>query len=311
MPRPLNAITQDESMSQIQKKVIHTSVFQNGTNGGNPCPVILDGDGLTMEHGKQLATRFSAETIIVLNSKETDSDFGLKYFVPKYEMEMCVHGTIAATTVLKKMGRILKTPIRIETVLGQILVTWEEEGDGLKVTVFQFPPKFSNSNPTTDEVCSALRIPLTSITKDEGPIVSVSTSRPKLIVPIVSNDILDRIEPDFEMLWNLCDQYGTTGFYPFAKNNTGALNSYSARQFPKRAGYNEDPATGVAACALGSYLTMYGPCRSGWNYFNVQQGYAMGKPSLLEVGAYLEKGNITKTSVSGKAHILNEELFTL
>jgi len=157
----------------------------------------------------------------------------------------------------------------------------------------------------------ALRIPLTAITKDNGPIVSVSTSRPKLIVPIVSNDILDRVEPDFEMLWSLCGQYGTTGFYPFAKNDTGTPNSYSARQFPKRAGYNEDPATGVAACALGSYLTMYGSCKSGWNYFNIQQGYAMGKPSLLEVGAYLENGNITKTSVSGKAHVLNKESLTL
>ena len=298
-------------MRQSQKTVIHTNVFQNGPNGGNPCPVVLDGDDLKTEHGKRLATSFGAETIIVLNSKESDSDFGLRYFVPEYEMEMCVHGTIAATTVLKMMGSISKTPLKIETVLGQILVEWKEGGDGLKVTVFQFPPKFSDSNPTIDEVCSALRIPLTAITNDKGPIVSVSTSRPKLIVPIISNDILDRIEPDFELLWNLCEQYATTGFYPFAKNDTGTPNSYSTRQFPKRAGYNEDPATGVAACALGSYLTMYGICKSGWNYFNVQQGYAMGKPSLLEVGAYLEKGNITKTSVSGKAQVLSEESLTL
>jgi len=291
---------------KFSKKIIHTSVFRNGPNGGNPCPVVLDGDDLTAEHGKHLAATFGAETIIILNPKDCDSDFGLRYFVPKYEMEMCVHGTIAATTVLKKMGRISKTPVKIETVLGQITAGYKNEGDELRVTVFQFPPKFSDSNPTIDEVCSALRIPLTAITNDKGPIVSVSTSRPKLIVPIVSNDILDRIEPDFEMLWNLCDQYGTTGFYPFAKNDTGTPNSYSARQFPKRAGYNEDPATGVAACALGSYLTMYGICKSGWNYFNVQQGYAMGKPSLLEVGAYLEKGNITKTCVSGKAQVLGE-----
>jgi len=298
-------------MSKFEKTVIRTSVFQNGPNGGNPCPVVLDGDDLKTEHGKRMAATFGAEAIIVLNSKETDSDFGLRYFVPKYEMEMCVHGTIAATTVLKMMGSISKTPVKIETVLGQILVEWKEEGSGLKVTVFQFPPKFSDSNPTTNEVCSALCIPLTAISKDKGPIVSVSTSRPKLIVPIVSNDILDRVEPDFEMLWSLCDQYGTTGFYPFAKKDTETPNSYSARQFPKRAGYNEDPATGVAASALGSYLTIYGSCKSGWNYFNIRQGYAMGKPSLLEVGVYFEKGSITKTSVSGKAHVLNKESVTL
>jgi PhzF family phenazine biosynthesis protein len=298
-------------MSSSQKTIIHTSVFQNGPNGGNPCPVVLDGDDLKTEHGKHLAETFGAETIIILNSKETDSDFGLRYFVPNYEMEMCVHGTIAATTVLKKMGRISKTPVKIETVLGQLTVDWKDETDGLRVTVFQFPPKFSDSNPTNEEVCSALRIPLIAISKNTGPIVVVSTSRPKLIVPITSRNRLDRIEPDYEMLWNLCDQYDTTGFYPFAKNEAGAPNSYLARQFPKRAGYNEDPATGVAACALGVYLTRYHSHTIGWNHFRVHQGHAMRKPSLLEVGAYLEKEHITKTCVSGKAHILSEESITL
>lgn len=298
-------------MEKLTKVIIHTSVFQNGPNGGNPCPVVLDGDDLNTEHGKHLATIFGAETIIVLNSKETDSDFGLRYFVPKYEMEMCVHGTIAATTVLKKMGRISKTPVKIETVLGQITVEWKEQGEGLRVTVFQFPAKFSDSNPAIDEVCSALRIPITAIAKDNGPILSVSTSRPKLIIPVVNSDTLNQLEPDFEMLWKLCDQYETTGFYPFSKNAGRSSNVYSARQFPKRAGYNEDPATGVAACALGAYVTRYESRSKGWHSFEVHQGQAMGKPSILEVGAYLEKDYITKTCVSGKANILSEQSRTL
>lgn len=293
-------------MDKSTKTVIHTSVFANGLNGGNPCPVVLDGDDLNTKHGQHMAATFGAETIFIVSPKETVSDFGLRYFVPKYEMEMCVHGTIAAVTVLKKIGRISKSPVKIETVLGQIAVEWKDEGNELMVTVFQFPPKFSDLNPTAEEVCLALRIPLTAIAKDQGPIVSVSTSRPKLIVPLTSSDILDRIVPDFEMLWNLCDQYATTGFYPFAKDASGSPNSYSARQFPKRAGYNEDPATGVAACALGAYLAKYHSHASGWQYFKIHQGHAMGKPSLLEVGTYLENAHITKTSVSGKARILSE-----
>jgi PhzF family phenazine biosynthesis protein len=297
-------------MVKFRKTVIHTSVFRNGPNGGNPCSLVLDGDDLNAEQGKQLASTFGAETVIILNPKEPNSDFGLRYFVPKYEMEMCVHGTIAATTVLKKMGRISKAPVKIETVLGQITVEWKDEGGELRVTVFQFPARFSDLNPTAKEVCSALRIPATAIVQEQGPIVSVSTSRSKLIVPIASTDVLDRIAPDFEMLWSLCDQYDTTGFYPFAEDPTGAPGYFMARQFPKRAGYNEDPATGVAACALGAYLTKYGSYSSGWHYFYVHQGQAMGKPSLLEVGAYLEKEHINKTCVSGKACILKEEALT-
>ena len=110
----LNPKNNNYPMTESAKKIIHTTVFQNGPNGGNPCPVVLDGDDISSEDGKRLATRFGAETIIVLNPNKDDSDFGLRYFVPKYEMEMCVHGTIAATTVLRKMGYISKTPVKIE-----------------------------------------------------------------------------------------------------------------------------------------------------------------------------------------------------
>ena len=305
------AALQSRPMGKSTKKIIHTCVFKNGPNGGNPCPVVLDGDDLTADHGKRLAETFGAETIIILNSKDGDSDFGLRYFVPRYEMEMCVHGTIAATAVLKKMGYVDKTPVKIETLLGQLTVEWKNEGDELRVTVFQFPPKFSELNPSIEEVCSALRLPPNAIAEDRGSIISVSTSRPKLMIPIVNEAILDGIRPDFEMLWKLCDQYQTTGFYPFSKKSDGSINAYSARQFPKRVGYDEDSATGVAACALGSYLTMYGSCKSGWHHFSIYQGYAMGKPSLLEVAAYLENKHVTKTSVSGKADIFGEELFPL
>jgi PhzF family phenazine biosynthesis protein len=113
------------------------------------------------------------------------------------------------------------------------------------------------------------------------------------------------------MLWKLCDQFDTTGFYPFAENEAGAPNAYLARQFPKRAGYTEDPATGVAACALGAYLTRYCRHTMGWRYFRSHQGHAMGKPSLLEVGAYLENEYIIKTCVSGKARIRSEKSITL
>jgi PhzF family phenazine biosynthesis protein len=102
-------------MRKFQKTIIHSSVFGDGPNGGNPCPVVLDGDDLKTEHGKQLASIFGAETIIVLKSKETDSDLGLRYFVPKYEMEMCVHGTIIAQRdfiLLPRMIQGQRTRIR-------------------------------------------------------------------------------------------------------------------------------------------------------------------------------------------------------
>ena len=83
---------------------------------------------------------------------------------------------------------------------------------------------------------------------------------------------------------------------------------YFARQFPKRSGYNEDPATGVAASALGAYLVDNGIAKSneGWNSFTVMQGFAMGRPSMIYSDILMENGKIVKTRVKGNAEITED-----
>lgn len=290
-------------MIGVECPIVHTSVFPDGPDGGNPCPVVLGADNLSAADGMALAKKFGAETIFVIKPSNTEADFGLRFFVPRHEMEMCVHGTIAAVTVMWENGSIDQSNITIATTLGNIEVVCEEVGGCLAVTVFQFPAKFAQNSPTLDEISNALRIPTSAIDLQEGPIISASTSRHKLIVPIKNTDLLNRIEPGFEELWSLCDRYDTSGLYPFARTDRGISAVYSARQFPKRTGYNEDPATGVAACALGAYLAKYHSKANGWQEFEILQGYAMGRPSRLSVGAFLENGQITKSYVSGNASL--------
>lgn len=288
----------------MARTVFQTTVFSDGPGGGNPCPVVLDADELSTEQGMSLAARFMAETILVTSATRPQAGFGLRYFVPRHEMEMCVHGTIAAVTVLRTLDKIGTSPIRIETALGLISVEWSEHKEKIIVTVNQFVPEFSARNPSAQEVAEVLRLSETSPIRTDLPIVSVSTSRFKLMVPLESVQTLDRLDPDFDALWSLCDRYSTTGLYPFAPVSAKDSGVYAARQFPKRAGYNEDPATGVAACALGAYLSRFHTNSEGWNSFEILQGRAMGRPSRLMVKALLEGGSVRKTSVTGKAEIL-------
>ena len=104
-----------------------------------------------------------------------------------------------------------------------------------------------------------------------GPVVSVSTARAKLMVPLADEAALDRLAPDTGRLWDVCDRLGVTGAYPFTRRAQGA--DAAARQFPVRAGYDEDPATGVAACALGAYLAAEDG-EGGWRRYEIAQGRA-------------------------------------
>ncbi|MEZ2737170.1 PhzF family phenazine biosynthesis protein, partial [Aneurinibacillus aneurinilyticus] len=84
-----------------------------------------------------------------------------------------------------------------------------------------------------------------------------------------------------------------------------------ARQFPKRAGYNEDPATGVAASALGAYLTenkVFYPLKDGWNSYKIIQGIAMGRPSIIKSETFIQENKIIRTRVKGNA-IENSSVF--
>lgn len=200
----------DKEVSGLEtstKTVIYTTVFGLWPSGGNRAPVVLEADDLGEERMRGMAAEFGAETGFVLRPYQTDADLRLRFFVPNHEIEMCVHDTIAAVSVLLGRGELSGSATRVETVLGVIPVSWRwEDGKAAPlVGVEQFPPAFSEKNPTRAEVAEALRVDEARIDPGVGPIQSVSTSRSKLMVPLTDRETLDGLRPDFERLWALCD----------------------------------------------------------------------------------------------------------
>ncbi len=305
-----------EGLNMLKKivPVIHTLVFSAAPGGGNPCPVVFNCEQFASEQMKFAAAHYMEETAFVISPEEADCDVKLRYFVPNHEMEMCVHATIGSIAAQAHKLLIEKKEVKVEIPIGKISAFWEQREDHYEVTVGQFLPQFSTDNPVISQVAAALNISEKTIALENGPIQSVSTSRAKLMVPIRDKKNLDSLTPNFDCLWRLCDQYNTTGFYPFTiEASQGKIFIY-ARQFPKRAGYNEDAATGLAACALGTYLARYevvSPKVDGWQTFEIHQGYAMGRPSVLYAEVMVKNGEISDVRIKGKADIIAEELLVL
>ena len=285
-------------------QTIHTVVFEEKPGGGNPCPVTLHAEELSTEEMQAMAKEFGEECVFLMRPDREDCDIRVRYFVPLHEMEMCMHATIGSATVLVEKGIFTKSPIVYETALGPVRVEWERGKKGVEVCVEQFLPKESKENPSPQEVCRALRIPEEEL--GEGPVCSAATSRFKLMVPLASKKAVYGLDPDYEALWDVCDRYNTTGFYPFAIEKENGETVIYARQFPNRSGYLEDPATGVAASALGAYLTLHQllPVHEGWNSYTIRQGEAMGRPSIIGSDILVEEGKITRTRVRGTAHLV-------
>ncbi|MBM7703097.1 PhzF family phenazine biosynthesis protein [Metabacillus iocasae] len=279
-------------------KIVHTDVFALKEGGGNPCPVVLDGDGQTSEEMQQMAKEFGVECVFVEKGTHKNCEWKLRYFVPNNEMSMCVHATIGAVTVLVEEGRITQSPTFIETELGEVEVQWKQENDVIFVTVKQWKPTYQQRVPSRQELCEALQINEHDFARFLPEIIS--TSRSKLLVPIKDEKTLHTIEPDFNKLWSLCDKYETTGFYPFAIVE-GEENTFQARQFPNNSGYKEDSATGVAASALSVYAVKHQLLHDPSKPSRIIQGVAMGKPSVIMARPVIENDSMIESEVIGTA----------
>ena len=67
-----------------------------------------------------------------------------------------------------------------------------------------------------------------------------------------------------------------------------------------------DPATGAAATALGGYLALRDPRGDARLAWTVEQGFAMGRPSIIEVEADKRGGAVTEIRVGGASVMVSE-----
>jgi trans-2,3-dihydro-3-hydroxyanthranilate isomerase len=291
-------------MKEHQIGVVDTVVFASGPRGGNRCPVIPDADRLADHEMQSLARKFGLDTAFILRPDAEGADIRIRYFVPDHEMGVSGHATIAAVTVALSNQAVHGRRLRVQTSTGLFDLEWTLKANQCVVTLEQNEPVFG---PTLDAgvVACALKIGVDCIVSTQSPIQVVSASRPKIMVPVRDWQVLDGLKPDMEALWKLCEIYGATGLYPFTRHTDKRKVQAEARQFPVRAGFPEDAATGVAAAALGAYLTRYDrACKNDLHEYRIAQGYAMGAPSSIETLVECAGGRMTRTAIRGSAQIV-------
>jgi len=253
-----------------------------------------------------IAAESGIETAFVLPPRTSEATLRLRYFVPQHEMTMCVHGTIGALAALTLEEALAPGPLKVETSIGVLGADVQAEAHQARVAVQQLPPTFGPILAPSSEVVLALGLSADALDTRMGPLQSVSASRSKLMVPVVNAAALDAMSPRWEEMWQLCERLQVTGVYAFTRCTRAPGWHIDARQFPLRAGFPEDAATGVAAAALAGYLVVhavFGETRRGGVTFRIAQGDAMGRPSLIEAEATMHEGVIASARVWGRAFI--------
>ena len=249
------------------------TVFVDGPGGGNPAPIVLDATGLDDTAMQAVARSYGHESAFVLDPAGTGCDLALRFWVPNHEMSMCGHATVGTVWLLARLGRLPRPgEVSVHTESGVVRAHIDPGGD---VRVSQPAGRVEDVDGAA--VLDALGLRPADLA---GAVVNARTSRTKTLVPLTSVGVLDALQPDPDAVDRACAAVDSTGLYPYVLTGDRLVE---ARQFPRAAGYPEDPATGVAAAALSFGLLHRGDVAADGGAITVRQGRAMGRPSRIEV----------------------------
>jgi trans-2,3-dihydro-3-hydroxyanthranilate isomerase len=107
------------------------------------------------------------------------------------------------------------------------------------------------------------------------------------------------------------NDYVTEKVMVFAMDAEQPGHDIRARMYAPGIGVPEDPATGSACSGLSGYLAARDSRQDGTLRWIVEQGFEMGRPSILELEADKKNGAITAVRVGGKTVMVQEGMFAL
>ena len=272
-------------------------VFAEEKYAGNQLAVVRGGAGLSDEALRKIALEMNySETAFVLSDWETDGGYEVRIFTPGREVPFAGHPTLGTAYVIRH--EILAQPVEQTTLnlkAGKITVTFGEV-----LWMRQLPPTFG---PTMDPAPVARALGLDAKDLDDRfPVQEVSTGLPALIVPLRNLDALGRCKLDWERYLELAGP--GKNLYVFCPgSHAEGPGNLSARMFANDLGVPEDPATGSAAGCLVGYLAQHRYLETDSVDVRVEQGYEIGRPSLLYLQASRE-GEAIAVHVGGKVQMV-------
>jgi trans-2,3-dihydro-3-hydroxyanthranilate isomerase len=95
--------------------------------------------------------------------------------------------------------------------------------------------------------------------------------------------------------------FQTGAAFLYTRETEGHDHAFRARMFAPPFGIPEDPATGSAIAALAGAVHEFDALLDGSHSAVIEQGYEMGRPSLIRLGMDVEAGKLTAVRIGGHA----------
>jgi len=216
----------------MSREIYCVDAFADAPFAGNPAAVCLVDTAVDDRWMQSVAAEMNlSETAFLVPLAE--QGWGLRWFTPALEVDLCGHATLASAHVLWCEIGVEQARLRFHTRSGWLTADLEDRWISL-----DFPADSPEATAPPSGLVAALG----------AEPESVYRGRNKLLVVLSDADAVRDLEPDMRRVAEL----DVTGVMVTAQSD-GQEYDFVSRFFAPRAGIPEDPVTGSAHCTLGPY----------------------------------------------------------
>ena len=274
----------------MRRGFVTLDVFTDRRLAGNPLAVVLDSEELDTAAMQAIAREFNhPETVFVLAPADPDHRARIRIFTPVRELPFAGHPTVGTAVLLgPRDGGTAGHEFVLEEEIGPVRCTLEASTTRAGSARFLVPQLPVEVGPPPDDAIIAAALGLASPDMGERRPARWSAGLPFTFVPVAGLAAIARCRPDLARF--------DAAFEPG--------HAFHARMFAPAVGIHEDPATGSAAAAFAGLLAPDLP--DGTHAIAIEQGYEMGRPSLIRLSAVVEAGKLVSASIGGSAVVVTE-----
>jgi len=280
-------------------------VFAEKKYAGNQLAVFRQAGEISGAEMQTIAREINfSETSFILSDEPNNGGFDVRIFTPKEEVPFAGHPTLGTAHIIhSQILRGKSNDLRINLKIGQIPVSFSADGYGW---MRQVQPVFGERH-RAETLARITGVELSDI-DERFPIQEVSTGMPFFIVPLKSLAALKKAKIDKDRYFDFIEHTAAKGILVFCPETHEPQNDISVRVFVDYHGVPEDPATGSGNGCLAGYLVKYRYIGKNVIDLRSEQGYEIGRPSLLLLKAE-QDGEAIHISVGGKSIVVAQGEF--
>ncbi|MCE1236509.1 MAG: PhzF family phenazine biosynthesis protein [Hyphomicrobiales bacterium] len=293
-----------------RRRYVVLDVFTDRAFAGNPLAVVLDAEGLTTAEMQTIAREFNlSETVFVFPAARPTHSAALRIFTPGRELPFAGHPTVGTAVLLaeERFGEPedgIDAMVVMEETVGAIRAAVRLTPGAATYAEFdapRLPAPILGDMPGKGAIADALGLDAADIGFENHVPARFDAGVPFAFVPVADLDAIGRARLDPRLWGAAFGEEEAFSVFVYCRETVRHDAAFHARMFDHGFGIGEDPATGSAAAAFAGVVTRFDAPTEGLHRLTIEQGFEMGRPSLIDLTLEIEKTLLVALRIGGSA----------